>query len=41
MKIEINPGDRQLAFLLVFAATVIVISAATAYNPTGSGGTPD
>jgi hypothetical protein len=42
MKIEINPGDRQLAFIILFAAMVIAISAATAYtanapsDPTGT-----
>ena len=40
MKIEINPGDRQLAFIILFAAIVVAISAVTAYNPAGIGGVP-
>ncbi len=40
MKLEINPGDRQLAFLLLFTAIVIAISVVTAYNAVPGPGLP-
>jgi len=40
MKIEILPGDRQLTFIILLIATIVAISAATAYNAVPGPGLP-
>ncbi len=40
MKLEINIGNQQLMFLVIFVAAMAVVSIAGAYNPDFAGGNP-